>query len=113
MALMCDGTLQDGPCRRPAVTSLNVQLRDRTLTMDLCEPCAQDLEQTLIAGGVFCGGAHVVGASVNYKPRNAYVAASGRTFTAVEAREWLVDRGIANSRGRLSKDQLKAFADAH
>lgn len=48
------------------------------------------------------------------KRRAAYVASSGKRFTAAMAREWLIERGEASEGpGRLSKAQLDTYAAAH
>lgn len=108
MAVTCDGKPGGVECRRPAVTQLAMTMRSRTYTMDLCDPCSIDIETFVVSRG-----ANVTGANVDYKPRAAYVAASGVSFTAEEARPWLIERSLASSRGRLSKAQLQAYADAH
>lgn len=51
--------------------------------------------------------------ATDYKGRELYLARSGQVFTAADARPWLVERGLAKPGGRLSQQQLDAYADAH
>lgn len=111
MALTCDritNAKQQQRCGKPSATQLNVTVRDRVIIMDLCEPCAKVIESDLLNAG-----ARTTGANVDYKFRQAYVAKSGASFTAEEARPWLVERGLARPKGRLSEAQRQKYADAH
>lgn len=52
--------------------------------------------------------------TTDYKGRELYLAKSGTPFTAADARPWLVAQGLAKSgAGRLSQQQLDAYADTH
>lgn len=51
--------------------------------------------------------------STDYKGRELYLAKSGQAFTAADARPWLVERGLAKQGGRLSQQQLDAYAEQH
>lgn len=111
MALTCDRILDaktHARCGAPSVTQMNVTMRDRIFVMDLCGRCSKEEEGELIRAG-----ARAEGANVDYKLRRAYIAKSGASFTAEEARPWLVERGLAKPKGRLSEEQRKLYADAH
>lgn len=109
MALTCDRLMdEDTRCGKPATTQLSSAVRDRVFGMDMCDECAGDYEAMELKFGV-----RVRRATVKYKVRAAYVTKSGRSFTAEDARPWLVEHGLAGARGRLSRDQLDAYAASH
>ena len=61
------------------------------------------------------GLAPVGSRSKDAKRRTAYIGKSGKAFTAAQARAWLVKRGELEGigPGRLSQQQLDAYADTH
>lgn len=93
----------------PATTRFEAFLNGKTYEADLCDECVTGLQRSLTKLGVRPSIALIDG-----KPRGAYVTATGRAFTTAEAREWLRGNGYdVNDAGRVSKDMLNAYAEAH
>lgn len=79
------------------------------LRQDVCADHAVALTQALTRLGF-----RPTKAQVGHSRRGAYVTASGKTFTAKEARSWLASVGedVAPV-GKLTNDQLGLYAAAH
>lgn len=95
-------------CGEPATTTLSATVGRITLELDLCETCALGEERDLVAQGM-----RPVNARVDYKPRALYVSASGVPFTGAQARAWLMERGLAKPKGRLSREHIEAYRASH
>lgn len=109
-AVICDRLLPEGRCGRLATARNAISWSDgaELVAMDLCDSCAEAIAERMLLEGAPPGDVRV-----DYKPRRAYVAKSGRRFSAEEARAWLIEQGRASDRGRLSKAQLEEYGDAH
>lgn len=97
------------PHGAPSMTKFEGTVEGRRYEGDLCYSCVPELEKALGALGIRPSIALVGG-----KPRNAYTAKSGSSFSSAEARVWLAENGYeVPTAGRLSDELLDAYAEAH
>lgn len=76
---------------------------------DLCAECKDLTTQGLVALGLM-----PTKATVGHSKRGAYMTASGKTFTAKEARAWLRQAGFEiGPVGKLTNEQLDLYAASH
>lgn len=75
---------------------------------DYCAGHADQLSEAM----TFMGLRPVV--RIDGKVREAYTTASGKQFTAAQARAWLIEQGCLEAKfGRLSKALIDQYAAAH
>lgn len=100
----------DGVCGKPVQRALKLVIADRHLSGKYCGKHLEDVIGALVLLGM------EMSARTNRKRRALYTADSGATFSMAEAREWLVEQGVRPSvsqAGRVSKEELAAYAAAH
>lgn len=107
--LSCDFPIDDGKCEGPASMKFSAELGDRCFRADFCDDHRVNVERALRDIG-----ATPEAVLVDSKRRGAHVAKSGATFSTAEARTWLREEGlVASAHGRVSKELLQIYADAH
>lgn len=108
----CDykaGSRSRPPAEHEAETVIKLEVDGVTYSMDICREHIADVVEMNLARGF-----HPIAAVVGHNRRGAYLTKSGQPFTTKQAREWLSDNGhdVAEV-GRLTADQLQAYAAAH
>ena len=108
----CDfkpGGSRPAPADHDADITIELKVEGTTYKMDICHEHAKDMAELNMARG-FTPAIMVVG----HNRRGAYLTKSGRPFTTKQAREWLQAQGYDVAEvGRLTGEQLDAYADAH
>lgn len=94
-------------CTNEASATVTLNRGDVVYRADICDDHASLLTESV--------NLEPVAAQVGGKTRDVYTAASGKTFSAAEARRWLVDQGIkkGTSAGRVSMEHLELYAAQH
>lgn len=97
-------------CGRAATLSAEGRIGETLFRADLCESgCRAHMTQAWVRAGMTA-----TKATVGHSLRGAYVADSGATFTAKEARAWLLDVGIAvGPVGKLTHEHLGLYSASH
>lgn len=106
---VCDHMHPAGPCGKPAPHTATASLGDLDYEISLCDDCKPEIFAALMGQGF----SPFRNDRAEGRRRSAYVAASGRTFTAAEARPWLIERGLAPEKGRISETVLHAYGNEH
>lgn len=109
--ITCDYTTDEGAtCHKPATVKFTTTSSEGvTYEVDFCD-AHRDAFEALITRV----GSSPQRAIVNSKARSVHLTRSGRSFTVSEARSWLAANGHEVSvNGRISKELLQVFAEAH
>lgn len=105
----CDVPVRKAPCGKPAATPVEVSVGDKRYHGDVCDEHLPALDKAFAMVGI-----EVRAGRVDSKDRKVMRTATGRAFTTAEAREWLLEQGvIASPAGRVSKENLTLYAEAH
>lgn len=99
----------DSICGAPATERYLATFGKTTYGADFCSDHRADVERRMLRVGI-----QPLGSRVDSKPRGVYLTASGRTFNATQAREWLLQKGyITSTRGRISSEHRELYASQH
>lgn len=109
---ICDYLVRKKKCGEPAdYRDIEVSLGGTKYRGDFCTEHVGNVEEALTTAGFEPVGTK---AKASGKGRKAMRTASGKTFTVADARPWLMEQGlIENSHGRVGKDKLDIYAEAH
>lgn len=105
----CDAVRDGARCGREATLSVDARVVETMFRGDLCPECKDRITQGFVQLGLT-----PTKATVGHSKRGAYVTASGKTFTAKEARAWLRQAGVDIAEvGKLTNEQLDLYAASH
>src|SRR5690348_7950047 len=106
----CDYPVRRRKCGEPTELLVEVAVDNMRYKGYLCKKThLPRLDEALAAIGI-----EAVESRINYKGRGVHKAASGKTFTTKEARDWLVEQGVTSHKtGVLSKEHLELYAASH
>lgn len=109
---ICDAPLRRGSdtlCGMESSVAIEATVGTLKFRADLCDKHAEGVEEAFAKLGI-----HRTAARVDSKDRQVMTTATGKPFTAQDARDWLLGQGlIKNAAGRISKANLEKYAAAH